>query len=67
MAKSTGRTPDMNRLQTLRLLLAIAIVLFALAVFFYMPAKALLVSLGLPPSLVLLFLAIVAIALVVMS
>jgi hypothetical protein len=57
----------MNRLRNLRVVLLIAIVLFALAIFFYVPAKVFLASLGLPPSLVLLVAAIGAIALVVMT
>jgi hypothetical protein len=50
--------------QSKKLRIAIAIGLCVLAIVFYVPAKALMVSLGLPPTLVLLIIAIVALVLV---
>jgi uncharacterized membrane protein YphA (DoxX/SURF4 family) len=57
----------MNRSRVLRILAASVLVLFALALVFYVPAKAFVASLGLPPTVVLLFIAIVAIVLVALS
>lgn len=55
----------MSQSKKLRIAVAIAIGLCVLAIVFYVPAKALMVSLGLPPTMVLLIIAIVAMVLLI--
>jgi hypothetical protein len=55
----------MNRHRLLRILGIVALLLAALALAFYVPAKGLVASIGLPPTLVLLGLAVVALVLLI--